>query len=368
VAGLYTVACARALAGDGPGMRAALHRLAGLRVYFDLAADDDFAALRAGADYATARAELEAVRAPHLAGGAVAFTLPERDLLTEGLARDPRSGDFFVSSVRKRKIVRVTAGGRVRDFVSPGRDGLWAVFALAVDDRRRALYALSAPVPEMSGYDPAEAGATGLFEYDLDSAGLRRKVLLPPSATAPRAFNDLLVGPGGTVYIGDGRSGALVTLAPGAAQVTPWLPAGPLSSAQGLTLTPSGRALYVADYGRGIARVDLASGAVRFLGPPPDTALAGIDGLVADGTTLVATQNGLAPHRVLRLHPDAAEERFTAAEVLAINDPRLDEPTLGLVVGRDYYYIANSQWSHFGPAGPRTAELHPPTVLKLRLP
>jgi len=290
--------------------------------------------------------------------------------LTEGLARDPESGAFFVSSVHKRKIVRVDRQGHAADFVASGRDGLWGVFALAVDPARGSLYALSAPVPEMSGFDAAEDGATGVFEFDLRTAALRRKVLLPAPAERAdrRAFNDLVIAADGTVYIGDGRNGAIVRLAPGAAAVTPFVPAGRLGSAQGLVLTPSGRGLYAADYARGLARVDLASGAVRFLAAPPDSVLAGIDGLAAHGAALVATQNGIKPHRLLLITPNAAEDRLETVTLLTINDPRLDEPTLGTVVGDDFYYIANSQWSHFTDKGPRLDELRPPAVLKLRLP
>ena len=44
-------------------------------------------------------------------------------------------------------------------------------------------------------------------------------------------------------------------------------------------------------------------------------------------------------------------------------------PTLGVVVGRDLYYVANSQWERFGEDGhvANPAALLPPTVLRLRL-
>ncbi len=56
--------------------------------------------------FAEVRRALEVNRRP-VVKSTVAFTLPERDLLTEGIAYDPRTRAFFVGSVHRRKIVRV---------------------------------------------------------------------------------------------------------------------------------------------------------------------------------------------------------------------------------------------------------------------
>ncbi|HEY0096281.1 MAG TPA: hypothetical protein VGB96_18270, partial [Archangium sp.] len=47
-----------------------------------------------------------------------AFTLSERDLIPEGIAHDPVTGTFFVSSIAKRKIVAVRPDGSVSDFAT----------------------------------------------------------------------------------------------------------------------------------------------------------------------------------------------------------------------------------------------------------
>lgn len=368
VAALYTLACAQALAGHADVAAAALRRLAAARVYFDVAADSDFDGVRASPAFTAARQALDAVRVTTVGHSDVAFTLPERDLVTEGLAFDRQSGAFFVSSVHKRKIVRVARDGQVTDFITSGRDGVWALFALAVDPARGSLLALSAPTPEMLGYDPGQAGATGVFEYDLATAALRRKVLLPPQPE-PRTFNDLVLAPDGTAYISDGRTGAIVTLAAGATELRPFLPAGVLTSAQGLAFAADGKSLFVADYARGLARIDLATRAVHFLAAPRDTTLVGIDALVADGAQLIATQNGVRPARVVRLRPSVAGDRIEAATLLELNDARVEEPTLGTLVGRDFYYIANSQWGSFDRDGHMWpwSKLKDPMVLKTRV-
>jgi hypothetical protein len=68
----------------------------------------------------------------------------------------------------------------------------------------------------------------------------------------------------------------------------------------------------------------------------------------------------------LRLDPTA--ERITEGTILERANPAFDEPTLGVVVGRDLYYVANSQYGAFGEDGrPDESRLKDTVILKLRL-
>jgi hypothetical protein len=63
-----------------------------------------------------------------------------------------------------------------------------------------------------------------------------------------------------------------------------------------------------------------------------DVLALGIDGLYAVGRDLVGIQNGIAPHRVVRLRLDARGDRIVSVEVLERARPDYAEPTLGVVV------------------------------------
>jgi hypothetical protein len=95
----------------------------------------------------------------------------------------------------------------------------------------------------------------------------------------------------------------------------------------------------------------------------------GIDGLYLVDGSLVGIQNGIEPHRVVRLRLDATANRVERAEILERARPDYAEPTLGVVVGRDLYYVAASQWEKFRDDGTIEApeSLRPPLVLRLRL-
>jgi hypothetical protein len=271
-----------------------------------------------------------------------------------------------VSSVRKRKVLRRAADGRVTDFTRPA-DGLFAAVALAVDAPRRALWLTTAANPPMEGFRKEDEGRSFLVEYDLDSGALRRR--LPPPGGVERALlSDLAIGPTGDVFVADPQAGRLYVLRVGEAALRVLTPEGPIGSAQGLAPTPDGSAVFVADYTQGVVRVDARTGAARLLPVPEDAAVTGIDGLVFHDGALIGIQNGLRPHRVVRLRLDAAAERVTAVETLVRHHPDFDEPTLATVVDGILYYVANSQYERVRADGSLdTDRLRPPVILRLKL-
>jgi sugar lactone lactonase YvrE len=362
---LYNLACAQSLTGDVEGALTTLGRLAGWGVAFDIDGDADFDPVRDTEGFRRLSARMEALEEP-LGGSPVAFTLPEKDLLAEGVAHDPKTGAFFVTSVHRRKVVRVDAGGRATDFVPEGRDGLFSAVGVVADPARRALWVTSEAGPLMVGFGKEDEGRSLLLEYDLDDAALRRQIEPP---VAGGRVSDLTLGPDGSLYAADPAAGRVYRLPPGGDRLEVLVGEGPIVSAQGLAASPDGRLLFVADYVQGIARVALETGDVTFLDTPEDLLVSGIDGLVLAGDSLVGIQNGLRPHRVVRLRLDPARPRITEGTVLERAHPRFDEPTLGAVVGDALYYVANSQYRHFGADGaPDREHLQEPVVLRLALP
>jgi sugar lactone lactonase YvrE len=170
------------------------------------------------------------------------------------------------------------------------------------------------------------------------------------------------------LYVADPGAGSIYVLDPGASALRVLVAPGKLSSPQGLAPHPEGGWLFVADYVQGLSRVDLRDSSVRALGSATDSVLTGIDGLVYHGGALVGIQNGVRPHRVLRarLSPDGSA--ITEVETLERANPHFDEPTLGVLVGSDLYYVANSQYGAIGPDGRLdAAKLREPVILKMPL-
>jgi sugar lactone lactonase YvrE len=367
VGALYNLACAQALNKAGADAIATLDRLAARGVSFDLGDDPDLESLRDSPEFQAVVRKMAALEEP-LGSSTVALTLPDKTLITEGVAHDPKSGDFFVSSIRHRKIVRVSKDGVVSDFLEPGRHGFYSVVALDVDPAKNALWASSDASPRMEGFHEADEGRSFVAELDLATSKLRRRID-PPELSPAAHLSDLAVGPKGELAVADPYTGRLYLLPPGAAKLRILVDVGPLASPQGIAWAPDGQSLFVADYTQGIAKVDVRDGAVRLLDAPQDAVVTGIDGLVwADGS-LVAIQNGVRPHRVARHRLDSSLERIEDVTVLERAHPSFDEPTLGVRVGADLYFVANSQYRFVGDDGTLDLDrLQLPVILRAPLP
>jgi sugar lactone lactonase YvrE len=258
---------------------------------------------------------------------------------------DPVTRSFFVSSIRKRKVFRIDAAGKVSVFVAPREGGLRTAAGIGVDPKRRSLWVASEAMPHMEGYVKDEPLQSALFEFDADTGKLRREIR-PPATEKPAGFDDLAVAADGRVYVNDGLNGRIWTLPPGGGALEVFLASDVFRGTQGLAPTPDGRALYVSDYSS-LYRVDVASKRLARLAVPPDAALNGVDGLVWSGGSLFAIQNGVEPNRVIRvdLAPDGST--VTGAKILEMNHPAFDEPTLAVAANGALYVCANSQGGKF---------------------
>lgn len=343
---LYNLACAQARNGQASAAARTLKAIAAHRVAADVAGDTDFDSIRGEEGYREAVAQMAALRQQRIdSGAAVAFTVAEKGLVPEGVAYDPRTRSFFLSSIRQRRVLRIGADGGASDFVTAARDGLRSAAGIAVDSSRRTLWVASDAMPHMNGFRKGDAPASAVFEYDLDSGRLRREHR-PPSGGKPPAFDDLTVAPDGRVYVNDAQNPRIFTLDPARGRLEVFLESDRLRGTQGLAVTPDGKTLYASDY-NGLVRIDVASRSISPVTVPADLALNGIDGLVYADGALLAIQNGVAPHRVIRLDLAADGTTVSRDRILVMNHPAFDEPTLGVVVGDRLYFTANSQGGRF---------------------
>lgn len=363
----YRLACASALVGNKEDAITHLRRVVEMKVYYDLADNADFDTIRSAPEFQAVATEMKALKT-HVGSSKPAFRLTQKDLIVEGVAYDATDGMFYVGSVHRRKILRVSRKGKAADFAGEKQDGLGAVLGLKVDARRHHLWACTSGVPQMTGATEEEKGKAALHKYDLSTGAFVAKYPLGGGA-AGHNCNDLVVGTTGDVYVSDAESGEILVLAAGAAEFRTLIEAGQLRSPQGLALSPDDKILFAADYGGGLYRIDPATRVMTPLHAGPTVALIGIDGLLFHRNTLIAIQNGINPHRVVRLTLTPALDRIESAKILEMNNPLFDEPTLGTVADDDLYYVANSQWGRFNPDGTiypdnRLAE---PVILKMRL-
>lgn len=363
---VYNLSAAHALNGHKDEAIECLSRLARMGLAYAAEKDDDFASIRDSREFASVIALLQKNRSP-VGDATQAFTVREKGLVPESVAYDPSTRSFYVSSVYRRKILRVTPKGEAEEFATE-RDGLWSVMGMKVDAARRELWVCTAAQPQMSNYDARERGRSGVFKFDLRTGKLAGKYMLPDDSKQ-HWLGDLVVSSRGDVYATDSLSPALYVLRRGADKFETVMEGEPFASPQGLDFSADGKRLFVADYSKGVFVIDLETKKYAPLAPAPDSTMLGIDGLYFYRGRLVAVQNGVDPNRVVQFFLSKDLSRVERFETVSANQPAFDEPTLGVVVKDDFYFVANSQWGTIDGQG-RLAppeKLKEPVVLKLRL-
>lgn len=363
---IYHLSAAYALNGMRDESLQWLKRAARMGLVFSAERDEDFASLKDAREFAEVVALFQKNRSP-VGDAAEAFTVREKGLVPESVAYDPSTKAFYVSSVYRRKILRVGPKGEVEEFAS-AREGLWSVMGMKVDAARRLLWVCTAAQPQMADFDASERGRSGLFKFDLRTGKLAGRYILPDDSKQ-HWLGDLALDSRGDVYTTDSVSPALYRLRAGADRFETLLEGEPFASPQGLDFSSDGKRLFVADYAKGVFVFDLKTKRLEPLAPAPDSTMLGIDGLYFHRGALVAVQNGVNPNRVVRLFLSKDLGRVERFETLAANLPAFDEPTLGVLVKGDFYFIANSQWGTVDEQGRLAPEekLKEPVVMKLRL-
>lgn len=359
----YLLAAALAWNGRHP---AALERLARLErwgvsyqpdrepAFASLTEEPGFKAILAGfAENAEARGTASAFRQYH-----------DGHFIPEGIAYHRPSDGLFLGSIRQSRILKSSADGSWSELVAPGAQGLLSVFGMRlVEDR---LYVATSGMREGRA-DEKDIGRAGILVFNPDSGALLASHWLPPD-DQHHVLGDLVVGDG-QAYSTDSLTGQVWALALETGQWREIVGPGRMVSPQGLVLDPAGQVLMVADYRGGLLRIDLADHGVTEVATPDHLTLEGIDGLYRHAGELIAIQNGIRPHRVVRISLDPAWQSVSDLTVLARNLEGFDEPTLGTVDGDRLLFVANSQWPHFNPEAelPPAEELAGPLILALDL-
>ena len=292
------------------------------------------------------------------------LVLKQEDFIPEGIALGD-DNTLYLGSIRHGTLLRTGADLPPEVLSSPDTGGHWSVLGMRLDGRG-GLWFTSAALPQFSGLAAESTGQSGLFRLDLEKGVITHRALLPADGRE-HVLGDLVLSGDGTLYTTDSLTGMVYAYLPAEGQFIPLVKDGELQSPQGLSLDQSQHHLYLADYNHGVYRLNLDSRALHKLGATETVSLHGVDGLYRHGNSLIAIQNGIRPHRVVRWDLDDNGLNVTSASILAMNLPEFDEPTLGAVKGERFYFIANSHWNRFDRDNKLPENLSGPVILSVPL-
>jgi hypothetical protein len=179
----------------------------------------------------------------------------------------------------------------------------------------------------------------------------------------------LTIQSNGDVYTTDSLSAAIYVIRARPDEIELFLEDPGFVSPQGLAFSTDEHHLFMADYSTGLFDIDVSTKKVAHLGPIAGQTLLGIDGLYFYKGSLIGVQNGVSPQRVVRIALSKDLRRADGLRVIEANNPVFLEPTLGVLVNSEFYFIANSQWPLIDEDGKFADEtkLLDPVVLKIKL-
>ncbi len=363
---LYNLAVSYVLDNKPPEAYKILRNMIKMGLFYHIEKDSDFGSLMQDDEFKKIVNEFKKNSEP-INNSVIQFKYPEKDLIAESVAYDSVSGAFFLSSIHKRKIVKISKDGTTNDFSHQNKN-IWSVFGIKVDARHRLLYACTSPMKQMVNFNEKEDGDGALLKFDIDSGKLLKEYYLD-NKNASHILGDLTIDKEGNVYISDSKENAVYKLNYNTNKIEQIIKPGKFVSLQGLDLDEDNNNLYLADYALGLYRYNFKSSELIHIEPSENFVPQGIDGLYYYKNSLIAIQNGINPQRVIKIYLNDKKNRVINWKTLEANNPLFDEVTLGVINNNDFYFIANGQWNSFNKDGLIFSldKLKEPVVLHIKL-
>ncbi len=264
------------------------------------------------------------------------FTIPEHDFFPESIAHDPVSGDYFLGSMSRSRILRIHPDGSYEDFLASPAPELASSIGIKADPDRRILWVCTGRFSLFAnpGSGPPR---TGLIQLGLDSGALLASWLVRQESVY-HICNDLQLAADGSAFVTTTLIGRTYRIAPDLGEVALLHQLDSGSHNNGITLGPQGEQLFVA-VDRGIRRYGLSRGDVVEIEIPAEAG-AGPDGLYYyQGSLIMVQPRSSQVVRLVLNDSRTAVERF---EVLARDHPDFAYPTTGVLVGNTLVLVASS--------------------------
>lgn len=284
------------------------------------------------------------------------FVIRDKTLHIESITPGEKEGVFYAACIHKRKVVRVV-DGEVQDIKGLGPDRPGAVFDVKMDRDGRHLWISSSPMPEME--DAGQSAASAVIRYDTREEKIA-DIYLPMNTTEELIFGSLAFDPAGEVYVSDSKSNLIFRVDRKQKKLIQYHSSEEFWNIQGLAFSPDGKFMFVADYVKGIFRIDRKNFEAKLLQPRFDMSLKSVDGLVFYKNTLIAIQNGVFPMRVVQYTLSKSMDQLTGYTIIDQAHPAFHEPTQGSLSGDVFYYVAGSYWEGYD----ETRALKPDSQLK----
>ncbi|RYU94459.1 SMP-30/gluconolactonase/LRE family protein [Emticicia agri] len=253
----------------------------------------------------------------------------EKDLIPEGIAVDAKSGRFYLSSLRKNKIVRARVdGNNAKDFIASNQYEYQAGFGMTI--KGDTLYALSNGLPKQNN-----TSVLLLLNIKTQQLIAQYKISIPPYAY----LNDLAVSKRNEIFITDSESNRIYKIQRPNSKLEVYLDTEEVANSNGIAISDDHTKLYLAS-AKGIRVVDLLTKKIL---NQPDKDYSGIDAMKFYQNSLI----GIVEEGVFRYYLNEDGTEITSKKAIILFDKTYKSPTTFDIAGDSIYFIKNVQLDNF---------------------
>lgn len=263
-------------------------------------------------------------------------TSTERDVIPEGITVHPANGTIYVSSIALKKIIAINSDGSHKDFIKSGQDGFLEGLGMKIDAKKQWLWAVS-------NQKQGNSFISCIHAFDLKTGSVKQQYSIKD--TARHLFNDLILHPGGKIYITDTYGSSLYEVDPVKQQLSLFVKDSLVAWPNGITFNEKGN-VYVATYSHGLMKLDLSSKRLTPLTGYADSAKAfNLDGLVFWNNSIIGVYNGAETNKsnaIVQYSLNGNGEQIIGEKIIDRGNELFHEPTTAAILGNTLYVLSNS--------------------------
>lgn len=236
-----------------------------------------------------------------------------------------------------------------------------SAFAIIKGVDKNSIWVSSSMFPNYSKYDKEQNNKSFVYKVNTQNGSILTKIEIPEEAV----IGSMVLAKNNKIYATNSISPKIFVIDTNKEIIENSFEIKEAFNLQGITLDHTHQHILIADYIKGILKLNLTDFSDRMWYESKSYLLKGIDGLnYIDDNTLIAIQNNSNPKKVIQLTTDA--NKVTKVEILDNALPFKGEPTNGkFYKEKGYLYISNSQWPFYDKTNTPLVEQWEPQKIRI---
>ncbi len=334
---VYKLAQAQNLLGDQDLAMGTLRRLINMDIDFDFENDSIFHNLKYHPQYIELR-NIRQMLSTQVNNARIFKSLNIQSKHPESIAFNENNEKFLIGAVRTGEIL-------IENDLLIKPQNSWSVMGMDLTSDLKTLWVCTSAMDQYEEIKEDDLNKANLLKIDLDS----RKVVKIYSIDGLHNFGDLIIDSKDRVYISDGTANAIFSVDENDNLYRFFDGSDQFLNMQGIAFDTKEQNIFISDYIKGLYRLEIRTGKLHKIHTKCDCTTNGIDGLYYFKNQLIALHNGTNPKRAMIYELDG--DNIVDSKTIAQGGEDLNEPTQGVIVDDDFYFIGNSPWTSYNEDG-----------------